>query len=210
METTGSVGITCPGAMPAEMDAPGPTMVSDPDVNQVLVVERHPAGTAGRRRRPCGRSVARAGRRDRSPRGRPRPPRPRAPGGTGAAAAVPGGSGPNSRTNGRWCRPPPRHGGPAGCHISAGVECSPCSPSHRTAAPTPWTPRHFSRSRARPPPIPPALRTRGGRVRRRHPPARQAPEAAGTGEGQARLHPTGRCRGQEARPAASSCPPRPG
>ena len=30
MDTTGSVGITCPGAMPAEMEAPGPTIVSAP------------------------------------------------------------------------------------------------------------------------------------------------------------------------------------
>ena len=30
MDTTGSVGITCPGAMPAEMEATGPTIVSAP------------------------------------------------------------------------------------------------------------------------------------------------------------------------------------
>ena len=113
MDTTGSVGISWPGAIPAEMEAYGTDDGLGSDVDRGARCRGHPGGRAGTRPRPSARSAAPGRRPARSPRARRRPPRSRGPDETGPGAAVRGGNGPSSRRNGRWSR---RHGHATGLH----------------------------------------------------------------------------------------------
>ena len=165
METTGSVGITCPGAIPAEMEAHGPDDRLGADVDQVLVVEgalgeqqagpgAHPSEAApprviGADRPQLGGTLPR---RVHQPGQRP-PQRCREGAGPAHAGMVGGAADPLVT-------------GPAKVRMQgAVVNFVSCSPSQRTVAPTPC--RRRPQTPHRPPPVPAALRARRGRIRRR-------------------------------------------
>ena len=183
-----------------------------PDVDQVLVVDgalgeqQAGPGPIRPKRRPRGSSGPIAPEIGGTLPGRVHEPGQRPP------QRSRGGSGPSSRRNGRWCRTGGRHGRPPVAQRGPrGYSSRLCSPSHRTAAPTPRRSRRTA--------VPSTagqflqlsalgaagLRRRGrlattdtGHTQR--PPARarrQAPRAARRGGHRA-------CR------AASSCPRRPG